>query len=315
MVTIPGINPIFMWIGFIALVLVLLFLDLGVFNKKNHSLSIKQALLWTLFWFLLAMAFNVFVYFEFGKEMALQFITGYLIEKSLSVDNLFVILVIFTSFKVLPKYQHKVLFWGIVGALVLRGIMILLGVALVSQFHWIFYIFGVFLVYTGIKMFYKDDNEFDPHDTFIVRTLKKFVPVSREHDTSKFFIKKPGEKMEITILFVALMVIEFTDIVFAFDSLPAIFAISTDPFIIFTSNVFAILGLRSLYFVIAKASDSFQFLNYGLGIILGFIGIKMLVADFIHVSIEVSLLVVVTILIISIVGSILHKKYHKEKVI
>lgn len=312
MVTIPGVNPIFMWIGFILLILIFLFLDLGVFNKKSHSLTIKQALLWTLAWFIVAMLFNVFVYFEFGKDMALQFVTGYLIEKSLSVDNLFVILVIFTSFKVLPRYQHKVLFWGIVGALILRGIMIILGVALVSQFHWIFYIFGVFLIYAGIKMFYKDDNEFDPHNTFIVRTLKKFVPISRETDTSKFFIKKPGQKTEITILFVALLVIEFTDIIFAFDSLPAIFAISTDPFIIFTSNVFAILGLRSLYFVIAKAHDSFEYLNYGLGTILGFIGVKMLTADFIHISVEVSLLVVVTVLAISIISSILHKNNQKK---
>lgn len=314
MVVIPGVSPIIMWGGFILLILVFLLIDLGFFNKKNHVISIKEALLWTLVWFSLAMLFNLFVYLEFGTEPALQFFTGYLIEKSLSVDNLFVMLLIFTSFKIHAKYQHRILFWGILGALIMRGLMIGVGAALVAKFHWLLYIFGAFLIYAGIKMFMKKEDNFDPHEAWIVRFVHKFVPVSRKHKEDRFFTKENG-RIAVTLAFMTLLVIEFTDLVFALDSIPAIFAITTDAYLVFTSNVFAILGLRSLYFVMARAHDLFHYLNIGLAVILIFIGLKMLLEKWVHISIFMSLGVVVLILAVSIIASVLHKpkKQHKKK--
>jgi tellurite resistance protein TerC len=310
MITIPGLNPVFMWIGFIALVLLFLFLDLWVFNKKQHEITIKEALLWTLVWFGLAMLFNVFIWLEFGHVAGLQFFTGYLIEKSLSVDNLFVILLIFTSFRIAPKFQHRILFWGILGALVMRGLMIGLGTALIARWSWILYIFGAFLLYAGFKMFLKNEEDFDPHDSFVVRLVRRFVHVSKNHEGDGFIFKERG-KMAVSLGFVALLVVEVTDVAFAFDSIPAIFAITLDPFIVFTSNVFAILGLRSLYFVIAKAHGIFNYLSYGLGIILVFIGLKMLLSDFVHINIFMSLSFVVLVL----AGSMILSIFTKEKIL
>lgn len=313
MITIPGVDPIFMWIGFILLVAIFLFLDLGVFNKKQHAVTVKEALIWTGVWISIALLFNLFVWLEWGHEIGLKFLAGYLLEKSLSVDNIFVIFLIFMSFKIEPKYQHRILFWGIVGAIVLRGVLILAGAALVQKFHWIFYVFGIFLIYSGIHMVFKKDEDFDPHKSWIVKTLHKIVPVSRTHE-GKFFVKHKG-KLAVTVLFVALLVVEFTDVVFAFDSIPAIFGITTDPFIVFTSNIFAILGLRSLYFVIAKIHDMFVFLQYGLAFILVFIGVKMIVEEFVHISLGISLGVVFFTLFTSIIASIVFgKKIQKKKV-
>jgi len=299
MVTIPGVNPIFMWIGFLILVAIFLVVDLGIFNKKKHEISVKEALIWTGVWFGLSMIFNIFLYYEFGTDTALNFFGGYLLEKSLSIDNIFIIFLIFISFKIEKKYQHEVLFWGIIGAIILRGALILLGTSLIDRFHWIFYIFGILLIYSAIQMVLKKDDDFDPHDSWIVRTIHKIVPVSRDHKKGELFTRQ-NAKFAVTILFVTLIVIEFVDVVFAFDSIPAIFGITTDPFIVFTSNIFAILGLRSLYFVIAKVHDMFHYLNYGLAIILTFIGIKMLIMDYVYISTMVSLIVVFSILAISV---------------
>jgi len=302
MVNIPGIPPIFMWIGFLILIAIFLFLDLGIFNKKKHTPSIKEALMWTTIWITVSLIFNLFVWLEFGSEVGLQFLGGYLLEKSLSIDNIFVIFLIFASFKIEGKYQHKILFWGIVGALVLRGILIGAGSVLITKFDWLFYIFGAFLIYSAIKMLFKVDDDYDPHKSWIVRTIHKIIPVSRNHENGKLFVKSG-----VTIMFVTLLVIEFTDLVFALDSIPAIFGITTDPFIVFTSNIFAILGLRSLYFVIAKVHELFRYLNYGLAFILFFIGAKMVFKDFIHISLPISLGVVFAALAISIIASLIFR--------
>jgi tellurite resistance protein TerC len=302
MVSIPGLPPVFMWIGFILLIILFLVLDLGVFNKKKHALSVKEALIWSLVWFGLSMAFNLFVLKEFGSEYALQFFTGYLIEKSLSVDNLFVILLIFTSFKIDHKYQHRILFWGIIGALIMRGAMIGIGSALISRFEWILYLFAIFLIYSGIKIFYEKEDSYDPHDSFAVKLVKRFTHVTRKETDGNFIIRENG-RLAVTIFFVVLVVIEFTDVMFAFDSIPAIFGITRDPFIVFTSNIFAILGLRSLYFVLLKAHKYFVYLPIGIAVILIFIGLKMMVEGFIDISIITSLGVVGAILLIYVFAS------------
>jgi tellurite resistance protein TerC len=310
MITIPGVDPVFMWIGFLVLIAFFLFLDLAVLHKKQDEISVKEAIIWTFIWIGVSLVFNIFIWLEFGHEIALKYFAGYLLEKSLSIDNIFVIFLIFMSFKVEPKYQHRILFWGIIGAIVLRGILIIAGAALVERFAWVMYIFGIFLIYTGINMFFKKEDDYDPHDSWIVKAVHKIIPVSKKHD-GKFFVKHNG-KTAVTILFVSLLVIEFTDVVFAFDSIPAIFGITTDPFIVFTSNIFAILGLRSLYFVIAKVHEMFIYLQYGLAFILTFIGFKMLTEHFIHISLGLSLGVVFFILLASIITSIVFSKKHKN---
>jgi tellurite resistance protein TerC len=297
-------HPWYMWAGFVALVLAFLAIDLGIFHRKTHAVSIKEAVIWAVVWFGAAMIFNALVLWQCGAQKGLEFFTGYIIEKSLSVDNLFVILLVFTAFSIPAKLQHRVLFWGIVGALVMRGALIGIGAALITRFDWIFYLFGAFLLYTGFKMFFEKEEKFDPKKSWIVRWIERIVPVQKL-DSDHFFTRHKG-KFAVTILFVALIVVEFTDLVFAFDSIPAIFAITTDPFIVFTSNVFAILGLRSLYFVIAKAHDMFSHLKTGLAVILVFIGLKLLAKDIYHMNIFVSLGVVLGILAISIIASIFH---------
>ncbi|MBW8325648.1 MAG: TerC family protein [Prolixibacteraceae bacterium] len=304
------IVDIYVWIGFIAFVLLLLAIDLGVFHRKSHEVKIKEALIWSAVWISLAFIFNYGIYIFMGKEKALEFLTGYLIEKSLSVDNLFVFIMLFTFFKVEPRYQHKVLFWGILGALIMRAIFIFAGVALISRFHWIIYIFGAFLVFTGIKMLFHKDEEVAPDKNPLVRLFKKFFPVSEKMHGGNFFVKI-NSKTVATPLFIVLLVVEFTDLIFAVDSIPAILAISTDSFIIFTSNVFAILGLRALYFALAGITQYFHYLKYGLSAILVFVGVKMVIVGFYKIPIVYSLLTILGILIVSIVLSVIFPQ--KEK--
>jgi tellurite resistance protein TerC len=308
MITIPGVSPVMMWAGFLTLVGIMLAIDLGVFNRKAHAITIKEALTWAGVWFGLAMLFNIWIYFQFGQQSALEFFTGYLIEKSLSVDNLFVFLVIFTAFSIPREFQHRVLFWGILGAIITRGIFIGLGTAIIQHFEWAFAVFGIVLLYAAYRMQFGEEKKFDPEKSFIVRLVEKIMPVSREQHEEHFFTRVNG-KRAITVLLLTLVVIELTDIVFAFDSIPAIFAITTDPFIVFTSNIFAILGLRSLYFVLADMQGMFEYLKSGLALILLFISFKLIVKPFhLEVPIFISLIFIVSVLIISIFLSVLHHR-------
>lgn len=298
-----------LWVGFNVFVLIMLALDLGVFHRKTHEVSLKEALTWTGVWITLALAFNVFIYYYFDKEFAVQFLTGYLIEKSLSVDNIFVIILIFSYFHVPSSYQHKVLFLGILGALVMRAIFIFAGIELIHRFHWLIYIFGGFLIITGIRMLFSSDAKIDPEKNFFVRMVRKIIPVTNDYVGDKFFTRVDGA-LWATPLFLALVVIEATDLIFAVDSIPAILAISEEPFIVYTSNAFAILGLRSLYFALAGIEKYFKYLNYGLALILVFVGSKMAMAQLFKIPIEISLLVIAVILGVSMLASI--RKSRKE---
>jgi len=295
---------IYFWIGFHVFIFIMLALDLGVFNKRDHKVPVKEALLYSGLWISLALLFNIFVYFEFGKTKALEFLTGYVIEYSLSVDNIFVFILIFTYFAVPSVYQHKVLFWGIIGALVMRGIFIFTGVALINRFHWIILIFGGFLVFTGIKMLFQKEQEVHPEKNPIVKFFRKFLPVTTENHGSKLFIRQ-NHKTYATPLFLVLLVIESSDLIFAVDSIPAILAVSKDTFIVYTSNIFAILGLRSLYFAVSGIMGYFRYLKIGLAFILTYVGLKML-ASFIHIEIPIllSLSIIIGILLISILASL-----------
>ncbi len=301
----------YVWAGFIAFVILLLAVDLGVFHRKSHEVKIKEALIWSAVWISLALIFNYGIYFFLGKEKALEFLTGYLIEKSLSVDNLFVFIMLFKFFNVQPKYQHKVLFWGIMGALIMRAIFIFAGVALISKFHWVIYIFGAFLVFTGIKMLFHKDEKLAPDKNPLVKLFKKFFPVSEQMHGGNFFVKI-NSKTVATPLFIVLLVVEFTDLIFAVDSIPAILAISNDAFIIFTSNVFAILGLRALYFALAGITKYFHYLKYGLSAILVFVGVKMVIVGFYKIPIFYSLLTILGILLISVLASVIFKNNIKN---
>lgn len=292
------------WVGFNILILVLIAIDLGVLHKKSHVISVKEALLWSAGWIFISLTFNVGVYFWFGYDSALQFLTGYLIEKSLSVDNIFVFAILFSYFKVKPEYQHKVLMWGILGALFMRGAMIAAGTALISNYHWVIFILGAFLVYTGIKMAIQKEISVHPEKNPVVNLAKRFIPMSNDYDGDKFVTTINGKKI-FTPLIVVLIVVEVTDLMFAVDSIPAIFAITTDSFIVYTSNVFAILGLRALYFALSGVLDMFHYLKYGLGLVLSFVGVKMLISEFYVISIPVALGVVAAILVISVVVSIM----------
>lgn len=267
--------PFWVWVFFFAVVLIALFVDIGIVNRHSHAPTRKETVGWSIVWVSLALGFNAFVFWQFGIDKAKLFFTGYLIELSLSVDNLFVILLIFTYFKVPKKYQHRVLFWGIMGALVMRMIMIFAGAALVERFHWIIYIFGAFLLYTGLTMFRSDDDAFEPHESAIVKFVTKYVRISRHYDGEKFIVVKDGVRTG-TLLLLVLITVEFTDLIFAVDSIPAIFGITTDRFIVYTSNIFAILGLRTFFFLLADLADRFHYLKYGLAFVLTFIGVKML---------------------------------------
>ena len=282
---------------------------MAFFIAKRHEVSLKEALIWTGVWITLALAFNVFIYYYFDEEFAVQFLTGYLIEKSLSVDNIFVIILIFSYFHVPSSYQHKVLFLGILGALVMRAIFIFAGIELIHRFHWLIYIFGAFLIITGIRMLFSNDTKIDPEKNFFVRMVRKIIPVTNDYVDDKFFTRVDGA-LWATPLFLALVVIEATDLIFAVDSIPAILAISEEPFIVYTSNAFAILGLRSLYFALAGIEKYFKYLKYGLALILVFVGSKMAMADLFKIPVEISLLVIAVILGVSMVASV--RKSRKE---
>ena len=298
-----AVHSIWEWLAFMAIIGFMLVLDLGVFHRKSHEVKIKEALIWTAVWISLALIFNYGIYIFMGKEKAVEFLTGYVIEKSLSIDNLFVFIMLFTYFNVDTKYQHKVLFWGILGALIMRAIFIFAGVALISKFHWIIYIFGAFLIFTGIKMVFHNDQKIEPDKNPLVRLFKKFFPVTDKMHDGKFFVKINARTFA-TPLFVVLLIVEFTDLIFAVDSIPAVLAITNDTFIIFTSNVFAILGLRALYFALAGITKYFHYLKYGLSAILVFVGVKMTIVDLYKIPITYSLLVITGILILSVLLSI-----------
>lgn len=297
----------FVWFCFLGFILAMLALDLGVFHRKSHEVKIKEALIWSAVWICLALVFNYGIYVFMGKEKAVEFLTGYVIEKSLSIDNLFVFIMLFTYFNVDKKFQHKVLFWGILGALIMRAIFIFAGVALINKFHWIIYIFGVLLIFTGIKMLFQQDEKIEPEKNPLVRLFKRFFPVTEKEHGDKFFVKLNGRTVA-TPLFVVLLMVEFTDLIFAVDSIPAILAITNDTFIIFSSNVFAILGLRALYFALAGITKYFHYLKYGLSAILVFVGIKMTIVDFYKIPIVYSLMVIAGILFISVLLSVIIPK-------
>jgi TerC family integral membrane protein len=293
-----------LWIAFNVFVLGMLALDLGIFHRKAHAVSIKEASIWSAIWILLALIFNLGIYSVWGQEKALEFLTGYVIEKSLSVDNLFVFLMIFQYFATPAVYQHRILFWGIVGALVMRAIFIATGAALLENFHWMIYVFGAFLIVTGIKMLLQGDEKLEPNKNPVVRLFQHWIPIVNEYQGQHFFVRKAG-KIHATLLMLVLVVVETTDVIFAVDSIPAIFAITRDPFIVYTSNVFAILGLRALYFMLAGVMEMFIYLKVGLSFVLCFVGAKMLLVDFYKIPIGVSLGVVGGILILSVVASLL----------
>jgi tellurite resistance protein TerC len=301
------------WLGFIAGILVFLALDLGVFHRRAHVVGFKEALGWTTFFFSMAMLFALSLLPTRGREEATEFLTGYIIELSLSMDNVFVIALIFSYFRVPLQYQHRVLFWGILGALVMRGVMIWIGIELITRFHWMLYVFGGFLVLTGIKMVFTDDEGVHPERNPIIRIARWLFPVSCEYVGQKFTTRLNG-RLVLTPLALVLLMVETTDLIFAVDSIPAIFAVTQKPFIVFTSNVFAILGLRSLYFVLANAIVYFRYLKFGLSIVLVFVGAKMLVTYFdMHVPTDLSLLVVLGVILSSILLSILMARRDKRE--
>lgn len=298
-------HSLLLWTVFNVFIIVMLVIDLAVFHKKDTEESIKEALIWTGVWIALALIFGVGVYYYMSPQIALDYYTGYLIEKSLSVDNIFVFLLVFSYFNVPAKYQHKVLFWGIFGALVMRFFFIFAGVALIERFHWIIYVFGFFLVYTGIKLALEKDKEVHPERNPVLKLFRKFFPTTKSYHGSRFFIRKMG-KLYATPLFIVLIVIETTDLIFAIDSIPAILAITRDEFIVYSSNAFAILGLRALYFAVSGIMRLFHYLHYGLSLILVFVGIKMLIEEFYHIPTPYALAFVALTLTVSIVASILY---------
>lgn len=295
-------TPLLFWILFNAFVLLMLALDLGVFHRKSHDVSLREALTWTAVWIVLALIFNGIIYYWKGQQQALEFFTGYLVEKALSVDNIFVFIMIFTYFQVPSKYQHKVLFWGILGALIMRVIFIFAGVALIEKFHFTIYIFGALLIYTGYKMFFHNNTKIEPDKNPVIRFFKRFMPVTPTLQQDKFFVKIDGKRFA-TPLFLVLILIETTDLIFAVDSIPAILAITQDQFIVYTSNVFAILGLRSLYFALAGVVNRFWLLSYGLAVVLVFVGVKMLMIDVYKIPIELSLAFIASIITLSVILS------------
>jgi TerC family integral membrane protein len=311
-----------LWVGFNVFVLAMLALDLGVFHRKAHAVSGREALVWSVVWISLALTFNTIIYFYWDRMMpdstytnrdaALAFLTGYLIEKSLSVDNIFVFILIFSFFRVPAAYQHRVLFWGILGALIMRGTLIAVGAALLEEFHWIIYIFGAFLIFTGIRMAWQPEKNVQPDKNPVVKFFRRFMPVTENFEGDKLFVRHLGRVMA-TPLFLILLVVESTDLIFAVDSIPAIFAVTQDPFIVYTSNVFAILGLRALYFLLADVMDKFQYLQFGLSAVLVFIGLKMVIVDFYKIPIGISLGVVASILTVSILASLWKAKSEESE--
>jgi tellurite resistance protein TerC len=299
------------WVGFNVFVLAMLALDLFVFHREAHEVRLKEAAGWSIFWVALALLFNVGLYYVRGADDGLAFLTGYLIEKALSVDNIFVFVLVFSYFDVPPRYQHRVLFWGILGALVMRGAMIGAGALLIARFHWIIYVFGAFLVITGIRMATQTERAIEPESNPVIRLVRRFIPVSNAYQGQRFFTRQEiGGRMRrvATPLFIVLVLVETTDLIFALDSIPAIFAVTTDPFLVYTSNVFAILGLRALYFLLAGVIHRFHYLKLALSLVLVFVGAKMLLTDVYHVPIAISLGVIAVLLATSIVASLLFPK-------
>lgn len=307
------------WIGFIGFVILALALDLGVFNKNPHEIKTKEAATWSIVWISSALLFSIVIYFAFQNNWVsnptnliptnavMKFITGYLIELSLSVDNIFIIALIFSSFAIPKKYQHEVLFYGVLGAIIFRAIMIVFGVALINMFSWIIYVFGVFLILTALKMLFSQGNQNDPKDSKLYKWINKVYPVTHEIENDKFFIKKDGVKF-MTPLFVALIIIELSDIFFAIDSIPAILAITSDPFIVFSSNILAVMGLRSMFFLIVGVLDKFKYISYSLVVILGFVGVKMLISHYVDIPEWFSL----SVILLSLTGGMIASKVIKK---
>jgi len=300
-------HTFFEWLAFLGIIFFMLFLDLGVFHRKVHKVSIKESLTWTGVWIALALAFNFYIYQKMGSQAGLEFLTGYIIEKSLSIDNIFVISLVFSYFKVASKNQHRVLFWGVLGALVFRIIFIFAGVALIQKFQWMIYVFGGFLIFTGLKMLKEKETHLDIENNPVVKFAKKHFRFTHHFEEEKFTTIHNGKRY-MTPLFLVLIMIESTDIIFAVDSIPAILAVTPDPFIVFTSNVFAILGLRSLYFALNGLMEMFDYISYALSGILIFVGVKMIAGPFFHIPTSISVAVIVLLLVISIVASIYFPK-------
>ncbi|MCA9626541.1 MAG: TerC family protein [Myxococcales bacterium] len=291
-----------LWLGFLGFVLVMLAIDLGVFHKQAHEVSLKEAGIWSAVWVALALVFNAGVYIWFGPQRGLEFTTGYLLEKALAVDNIFVFVIIFATFRVPALYQHRVLFWGVIGALVLRAGFILAGGAFIQRFHWAIYVFGGILAVTGIKLMMQKEEAVEPEKSLAIRAFRRVVPVWPQFEGDRFFVKRDGRRMA-TPLLLALVAVEVSDVIFAVDSIPAIFAITTDPFIVFTSNIFAILGLRSMYFLLAGVISKFHYLKLGLSFVLVFVGAKMLLMSFVKIPVLVSLAIIAGILLLSVLAS------------
>lgn len=327
-------HSIWLWVGFGAFILLMLSLDLGVFSRKAHTPTYREAAIWSAVWVSLAAGFSAIVFWHLGHQKGLEFVSGYLIELSLSVDNLFVFLLIFAYFKVPSEFQHRVLFWGVMGALVMRITMIFLGTTLINRFHWLIYVFGAFLVYTGIKMFRQEETDIHPEDNPLVKMVRRFVPITHHYDGEKFFTVENGKRTG-TLLLLVLVIVEVSDLIFAVDSIPAIFGVTTDTFIVYTSNVFAILGLRSLYFLLAGVVEKFHYLKLGLAVVLTFIGVKMLlpllvkgltwalaqagatsfaeyVSHFDHIPTSIALGVVAAVLVSSVAASLIWPQ-HAER--
>lgn len=297
--------PGWAWIGFHLLVFLMLALDLGVFNRKAHTPSFKEAGAWSAVWIGLALLFNGVVFWAMGSQRGAEWFTGYLLEKSLSVDNLFVFVLLFTAFRVELPNQHRILYWGILGALIMRALMILAGTALLNRFEWMIWVFGGFLIYTGVKMFLtKHEAQADPSDSPLVRIFRKVLPFDAEGGHTHFTVRKGGRRY-FTPMFLVLLMVEVTDLVFAVDSIPAVLAVTKDPFTVYTSNVFAILGLRSLYFLLAKMMDRFHYLKVGLAVILTYVGLKMCIAPWVHIPIAISLSIIALVLVASVVASLM----------
>ncbi|GFO65374.1 TerC family protein [Geomonas paludis] len=304
-------NREMMWIAFAGIITVMFILDLFVFNRKSHEIGFREALAWTGVWVGLAMAFNVGVWYVLGSAKALEFLTGYIIEESLSVDNLFVFIMIFTYFKVAKAHQPKILKWGIIGALVMRGIFIVVGIQLIERFHWMIYVFGAVLIYTGFKMAFGGDEEVHPEHNPLVKLVRRFIPITKRARGDHFFIRRRGI-WAATPLFLTLVVVESTDVIFAVDSIPAVLAVTHDPFIVYSSNVFAIMGLRSLYYLLANVMEMFAHLKLGVSVILAFVGSKMLLSNLVEVPLQLSLGVIIGALTISILTSVVAaKKTHR----
>lgn len=305
-------QTIWLWLGFTLFILAMLALDLGVFHRKAHFISIREAVTWSAVWISLALLFNTGIYFFIGPESAEQFFTGFLIEKSLSIDNVFVFALLFTSFGVPAAYQHRVLFWGVLGALALRGTMIALGAVLLETFHWIVYVFGAFLIFTAMRMAFHTGGEIHPERNPGLRLVRRIFPVTYDYGHDHFIVRRAGQLL-VTPLLLVLLVVETTDVLFALDSIPAIFAITQDPFLVYTSNVFALLGLRSLYFVFAHALGRFTYLKLGLAVVLAFVGVKMLLADLYHIPTVLSLAATAVVLTAAIAASIIYNRRREER--